>query len=87
MNLGFGSSAFVIPSHFEEESEFWGTYLYAIFFASRILTDVGGEQPHPETELERSFMLIVSMGGLFVGAAIVASIVDLVRNFRGKGES
>jgi CRP-like cAMP-binding protein len=85
-SVGFGASRWTPGKDFEEAS-FWTQWLFVFFWATRAVTGVGGEAPPPQNTLEDGFMFIVAFFLLFVAAAIVASVIDLVKGVRAEASA
>jgi len=52
----------------------------------RVVTGVGGKEEPPETPLEMGYMLIIAFLVLFIVAALIGSVVDLVANMNARSE-
>jgi len=65
---------------------FGSLYLFAIMWGVRVVTGVGGKEEAPETPLEMGYMLIIAFLVLFIVAALIGSVVDLVANMNARSE-
>lgn len=75
---GLGSNSWVYPSG-QEYSSFTRKYIRVMYWSLMTLTTIG-ERPPPETDLEFVFTGLTFLIGVFVFAAVVGNVGDVISN-------
>ncbi|XP_060608225.1 cyclic nucleotide-gated channel rod photoreceptor subunit alpha-like [Ruditapes philippinarum] len=75
---GLGSNSWVYPSG-QEYSSFIRKYIRVMYWSLMTLTTIG-ERPPPETDLEFVFTGLTFLIGVFVFAAVVGNVGDVISN-------
>ena len=75
--MGFGASLW-LPSAGIEDDSLGAQYIFAFWWATNIVTQVGGDPGLPSNSTERVFDLLIAFLSVFVVAVVIGNVNELV---------